>query len=106
MKKVICPKCGKEANKAQTKYGIRNHCCDVWSWGHHPMVDRKTHKARRKAHENFDVLWKSGLLSRTDAYKWLAKALKISQEKCHMKQMDYETAKKVVTICRNFKKLM
>lgn len=108
MNKIYCPKCGKEAKRTQTKYGIRNYCPEhnLWSWGNAPMVDRKTHKARTEAHNHFDFLWKSKTLTRTQAYAWLAKSLCISKEECHMKKMDYERAKQVSRLCRNFAKSM
>jgi hypothetical protein len=103
---IICPKCGKHAKSTETKYGVRNYCCNLWSWGNSPLVDKKTHRARRRAHETFDVLWKKGFMSRTQAYVWLSKALNLHKDKCHMKQMDYDTAKRVVRLCRNFEKSM
>jgi len=103
--KVICPKCGEEAKTIMTKYGIKNICCNLWSWGNAPLVEAKVHKARIRAHKTFDKLWKSGLLTRTQAYGWLSKALNIPKNKCHMKKMDYDTARRVVTICRNFNQL-
>ena len=102
--KIICPKCGNVAQSVQTKYGIRSNCCDLWSWGKAPLTDAKTHKARRLAHEAFDPIWKSKKLSRSGAYRWLAKKLKIPGELCHMKFMDAEMAYDVVDICRKFKR--
>lgn len=43
----ICPKCGREAMVAQTKYGPRAECCGLWSWNMKPLADAKTHEARR-----------------------------------------------------------
>jgi hypothetical protein len=101
--KILCPKCGKEAKTTKTKYGPRNSCCDMWSWGKSPLVDERTHKARRAAHAAFDPIWRSKTLSRTKAYKWLAKELRLPRELCHMKLMDADTAYDVVDLCRNFK---
>lgn len=106
MKKIICPKCGQVAKRTQTKYGIRNYCCNLWSWGNAPLVDKRTHNARKRAHENFDILWKSKLLTRAEAYKWLAKSMNLSGKKCHIKLFDYEKCKRVIRLCRNFHKLM
>lgn len=103
---VICPKCGKVAKNTQTKYGIRSYCCNLWSWKGAPLADKKTHKARIKAHRHFDILWKTGFLSRSEAYNWLSKTLNISKDVCHMKLLNYEQCKKVIRICRNFEKSM
>jgi hypothetical protein len=102
---IICPKCGKEAKSTNTKYGTRNYCCDLYSWGDYPLVSKGTHKSRIKAHESFDRLWKSGLMKRSDAYTWLAKTLDIPQSKCHIKQFNKKMCRKVIQVCRNFKQL-
>jgi hypothetical protein len=104
-----CPKCDKEAIRTKTKYGIRNKCCGLWSWGQGPLVDGETHEARKAAHGAFDVLWKDGHISRKKAYRKLGKILKMTPEECHMKLMDAKTAKKVpmavLRIKRNLDKL-
>ena len=43
---------------------------------------------RKLVHLKFDLLWQSGEMSRREAYKKLAKELKIPIKKCHMRQMD------------------
>lgn len=100
---VICPKCGKVAKNTQTKYGIRSYCCNLWSWKGAPLTDKKTHKARSNAHKHFDVLWKMGFMSRSEAYNWLSKALNISRDACHMKLLNYKQCKKVINLCKHFK---
>lgn len=91
----ICPNCQKIAQEVKTKYGLRNKCCDLWSWDRHPLVDAETHAARNEAHKAFDNLWKSGATSRGNSYRLLREALGISKEQCHMKLMDAATAKRV-----------
>lgn len=106
MKKIlICPLCGRVATSTKTQYGVRNNCCSLWSWGDSPLVDKRTHNARKRAHEYFDIIWKEGFMTRSQAYAWLAKSLKISRNKAHMKKMDYKMAKRVIKLCRNFKTL-
>lgn len=51
-----------------------------------------TRKARMKAHEAFDPLWKGGYLSRSAAYKKLARLLEIESAKCHIGMMSEEKA--------------
>lgn len=92
---IICPRCNSIAVKTNTKYGVRNDCCGMWSWGNYPLTDALTHKARKKAHEVFDPLWKEGHFTRTEAYDMLSEYLSIPTKKCHMKLMDKKTAKKV-----------
>lgn len=57
-----------------------------------------TRRARSAAHAAFDPLWqRNGLnkMSRREAYAWLAGALEIDPEQCHIGMMDLETATKV-----------
>lgn len=43
----ICPRCGRQADETVTRYGIRSECCGLWSWNRQPLVDAKTHEARK-----------------------------------------------------------
>lgn len=42
---------------------------------------------RAQAHFFFDSIWRSGLMSRSDAYKWLSYRLGIKTEECHFSVM-------------------
>ena len=44
--------------------------------------------AKKFAHDEFDKLWKEGYMSRSEAYKWLAKKLNIPRSKCHMRKLN------------------
>jgi hypothetical protein len=90
-----CPLCGQEAKQTQTRFGIRNDCCDLHSWGDAPLVDPETHALRISAHDAFDPLWRSDKLSRTAAYKLLAQELGIGHRKCHMKTLDKDLLRQV-----------
>ncbi len=91
----ICPSCGAKAHRRNTEFGVQYYHCHLWGWGGHPLVTRETHTARRKAHAEFDPLWKSGMMSRKAAYRSLASELRIHPDQCHMKLMDRVTAEKV-----------
>lgn len=103
---IICPKCKNKAKSINTRCGIRNSCCDLWSWDNAPLVDEETHEARKAAHIAFDVLWKYDYISRKSAYKMLAEILDIPYNDCHMKLMDADTAKKVIKATETLKKLV
>ena len=91
----ICPKCGERAIRSQTLYGLRHDHCGLWSWGNKPLVDAETHKYRKEAHKVFDVLWKSGHLSRGEAYRALSWATGWPESECHMMHMPKEKAKQI-----------
>jgi hypothetical protein len=79
-----------------TKWGVRNDCCGLWSWGEKPLVDAATHEARKAAHEAFDPLWKDGHMSRAQAYAELRRVTGLNEKNCHMSRMDKGRAERVI----------
>ena len=59
----------------------------------------ETRNARTRAHARFDPLWQDGEWSRKQAYAWLAGALGIEPEDCHIGMFDKATALRVVEVC-------
>ena len=57
---------------------------------------------KMEAHKQFDPLWKSGLMSRKEAYMWLSNHLNISIEDCHIGMFDVKECQKTIHICRKF----
>jgi hypothetical protein len=51
---------------------------------------------RRKAHENFDPIWRSKKMTRTGAYSWLASRLGISADRCHIGMFTEEQCQEVI----------
>lgn len=99
-----CPICGNLAKEQETSYGIRSTCCGLWSWDRFPLVDAETHEARREAHRVFDKLWKFGGLSRSEAYKLLAKELAMEIVECHIKMMSKGMVKQVPDAVRRIRR--
>lgn len=56
-------------------------------------------KARMKAHGAFDRFWKSGKMTRRQAYKWLARSMGIPKERCHMQMFSEGDCQEVVRLC-------
>lgn len=54
--------------------------------------------ARIRAHEVFDELWKSGLMSRKAAYAWLARAMELPPGRAHIAQFNVEQCERVVEL--------
>jgi ssDNA-binding Zn-finger/Zn-ribbon topoisomerase 1 len=120
LKKVKCPYCKAECllQDDTTVYNI-TYYTKVWVCSNYPECDsyvganKKTNEPlgrpanrelrlwKKNAHNVFDRLWKSGLATRTGAYKWLSRKLGISLEKCHIGLFDVVTCKKVVRIIQN-----
>ena len=48
------------------------------------MANRELRALRNEAHRNFDQLYKRGLMSREDAYRWLASILAAPLGQAHI----------------------
>lgn len=49
-----------------------------------PLANERLRKARRKCHKIFDEKWKSGKMSRSDAYVWMQKVMGLPPKKAHI----------------------
>ena len=67
------------------------------------LANAELRKMKSAAHAAFDPIWKNGKISRNEAYKLLAKSLKIDREKCHIGMFDIETCREVIAWCEDFK---
>ena len=63
-------------------------------------ADKATRKARSATHDVFDPLWRSKKMSRPEAYRRLASALKITAEECHIALFDIPTCLHVQGLVR------
>ncbi len=68
-----------------------------------------TRKARGRAHDVFDILWRAKMetgvaqyRARGDAYAWLARQLGIRGNVCHISMFDRETCDRAIAICRPY----
>lgn len=48
------------------------------------MASRSLRSNRVRVHEGFDKLWKSGLMTRDNAYRWLSDFTGLPPSKCHI----------------------
>lgn len=62
------------------------------------MAGLKTRLLRRDAHRCFDQLWRSGLLTRDGAYRWLAEQLAIPLAICHISWLSNRQLKQTIAI--------
>ena len=60
-------------------------------------VGRDPRIARGNAHEAFDVLWKSGQMSRTEAYLRLAEHMGLHPKECHIRKFNAEQCDTVIS---------
>ncbi|WP_319931557.1 zinc-finger-containing protein [Xenorhabdus santafensis] len=79
--------------------------------GMHPFTDiplgtlanEETRAARKSCKPHFERIWKSGKLTRTDAYKWLAEKLGIDPGECHFGWFDVDMCEQAKNVCMRFK---
>lgn len=107
-----CADCGAPMRLKKSKYGKFYGCtrypkCDGIHGAHQesgaPLgtpANKATRQARIAAHAAFDAVWKRGFLHRSGAYRWLADALGITTDECHIGQFDAEMCRRVVEVCR------
>lgn len=65
------------------------------------MANRATRQARVAAHMEFDTLWQTGFLSRSQAYRWLRKHFRLTKEECHIGSFDEKMCARVIVAVRD-----
>lgn len=64
------------------------------------LANQRLRNLKKEAHRQFDPIWKSGLMSRKEAYRWLADMLHIPCDECHIGMFDIKMCQKVIAICK------
>lgn len=67
-----------------------------------PLAPAHIRALRAKAHFALDPLWESGLMSRDNAYKWLAKELGLDVDSCHIVQLDRRQLTQAILLARQY----
>ena len=107
---VRCGECGYPMELRPSRYGMFWGCTRFpacrGTHGAHPdgrplgtPANTETKKLRIAAHEVFDATWKNGQRSRTSAYRWLAKKIKLTFADCHIGSMDADQCRRVIGYC-------
>ena len=97
-----CPTHNVQMLEGQTRYGIRYFCpvegCTMVAWDKETSTpaDEPTRQKRILAHRWFDSLWKSGQMSRKEAYKWLQDRMGLPKKECHIGMFSEEQCNRVV----------
>ena len=76
----LCPQCGSYVG------------CHPGTWKEMGrLANEELRKAKSLAHTHFDLLWiGAGNMSRREAYAWLANAMGIKAEDCHIGRFDVD----------------
>lgn len=110
-----CNYCGSDTKKIGTEkiYGgesfglvlicVNYPACDSYVGCHRngepkgSLANGELRRWRRLAHSAFDAKWANG--SRSQCYAWLAKAMDIPPDKCHIGMFDIAQCQKVIELC-------
>lgn len=118
-----CPYCGAEVELKEAQFIYPNNWKSknwgkMWVCSNYPECDSyvgchkgttiplgrlanaKLRTLKKEAHKQFDPIWKSGLMSRGGAYRWLADMLRIDLKDCHIGMFDIGLCRKVIWLCR------
>ncbi len=60
------------------------------------------HQAKDTAHKAFDILWKSGGMNRTGAYRFLSRRMGVAPDQCHISLFNLAQCARVVELCKPF----
>jgi hypothetical protein len=64
------------------------------------LANAELRKKKMAAHALFDPIWRTGQMTRGDAYKMLAEKLGIEQKDCHIGMFDVDMCNRVINVCR------
>lgn len=111
-----CPVCGARAvlKDSRAIYGVFHGfvwacpnlaICDTYVGCHRnshsplgTLADAPTRRARGRAHRLFDSIWKSGRLSRKDAYRLLQQKMGLSERDAHIAKFTLSQCNKLCDI--------
>lgn len=113
--RVVCPYCGELARlvrgedlykkRADLKLKLFWLCkpCDAWvgCHGHSyfpfgTLANKPLRELRYRTHAHFDQIWQAGIMSRKDAYAWLAAELGLKVRDTHIGMFDVAMCQKVI----------
>ncbi|MDR9889879.1 zinc-finger-containing protein [Pseudenterobacter timonensis] len=66
------------------------------------LADKRTREARKSCKLPFERIWRSGRMSRTEAYKWLADKMGIPTDECHFGWFSAEQCQTAMTHCNEW----
>lgn len=116
---VYCPHCGAlavvrpaaeiyhDANRTDELYVCKNYpACNSYV-GMHPgtriplgmMANGNLRSLRIKAHRKFDQIWQNGIMTRDDAYLWMADSFGMTLRDAHIAKFGEYRCKELIEKC-------
>lgn len=82
--------------------------CDAYVAAHRnsgkpmgPLANSELRKLRFEAHEKFDQIWKTGIMDKEDAYRWLASSLSLKSKHAHIGKFSEYYCKETIKLSEN-----
>lgn len=63
------------------------------------LADPRLRRLRIAAHDTFDPVWQARMLSREEAYRWLAAWMGLERDECHFRYFDEAQCHLAIAIC-------
>ncbi len=63
------------------------------------LANSKLRYWKQLAHQAFDPIWQNGDKKRSQAYRWLAREMKLDRDLCHIGLFNINECKRVIQIC-------
>jgi len=113
-KPIMCPYCDTQAELVDSKeiygesYGYAYLCrkCRAYVGCHRGskkplgrLANGELRLWKQRAHLLFDPIWKTRLMTRSQAYIWLGEELGLLPDVCHIGMFDVEQCKEAVRVC-------
>jgi len=118
MEMPICPQCGKVAVTKKRKFITGDNHDNEWVWtcpdypecdmyvGCHQgtckplgtLANQELRSLRWRAHKSFDTCWKSGRMSRNEAYEELQEVLGLKPKDAHIGRLSKEQCEEVIKV--------
>lgn len=108
---VQCPDCGGPMTLRPSQFrGGQYYACNRWPscrgahGAHHDGSPKgfpgnaKTRAARIRAHDAFDRLWKTGGMSRHEAYAWMRQVMGMTRKQAHIAKMTADQCEALITL--------
>jgi len=67
------------------------------------LANRPLRMKRMEAHNAFNRLWQSGMMSRTAAYRWLQLQMGLPPEDAHIAKFSEWRCEQVIRLCHQFR---
>lgn len=111
MEGKICPYCKQKTKYVDSKiiykksYGFIYYCekDDAYVGVHKGtnvalgrVANKELRERKKQAHDKFDQIWQKGIMTRSEAYKWLSRKLFLNPEHTHIGMFGELTCRKVI----------